>query len=94
MSSKVFAKKAQNSAPDYFSPYNALTINMILTILDPNSAPYLIHTFSQGGVVIYAFCVSHTITLGSFIAAIVKAIRKESQYTTDEYVKLDGTSFL
>ena len=57
MASKVSARNYQNTAPYDFSPYNTLTVNMILPFLDPNSAPALVHTFSQCGAVINAFCI-------------------------------------
>ena len=46
MAYNVSAINDLNTVPDYFNPYNALTINMVLTFSETNLAPTLVHNFS------------------------------------------------
>ena len=84
------AKNNLNAAPEYFNPYYACTIIILLTASDPNSGPSVFHIFSRQYAVIYAFCILHASVDKPFSAAIFRSILMVSLETTDEYVMDEG----
>ena len=90
MSCNFSTRWSLNAAPEPLRPYNAFFTTIIEPFSEPNSGPARVQIFSLHSAVKYAFCISHAITLNSFSAAIVSAIRMESRETTDEYVSVLG----
>jgi hypothetical protein len=51
ISSNVSARKAQNAAPELFSPYRALIMINTDPASEPNSSPSIVHHFPLHGAV-------------------------------------------
>ena len=80
-----------NSAPDDFSPYNAIFTSINLPSSSPNSGPTIFQIFSLQSAVRYAFCISQPKISRLFNTAIVRSLLAESLDTTDNNVIEEGT---
>ena len=90
MSLSTHARLDWNTAPDDFSPYNAIFTSINMPFSSPNSGHANVQIFYLQSAVRYAFCISQASITSSFNAAIVKAILTESLDTNVENVIEEG----
>ena len=86
MSLSTTASLDRNTAPDDFSPYNAIFTIINVPYSYPNSGPANVQIFSLQSAVKYAFCLSQDNISRLFNAVIFKAILTEYLDSTDENV--------